>query len=164
LASSSRTLRGAVSALLLAILLALAACSKDAPTAFHGVKLGMRPDDVRARYDVPGGHWKNDGGTGGAGLKLTWQRDGKGTSSAGGGDAGLDRAIFEFHNGLLVAVRATFLAPADDAWLAGGPRSETPSTVIARDAENQLRQLRWIAKDCPEHEAEVRAILAPGAH
>lgn len=114
----------------------------------------MRPDDVRARFDVPGGRWQNDGGTGGAGLKLAWQRDAKGGGS-------LDHVTFEFHNGLLVAVRAAFLAGADDAWLTGAGRAETPSTVIARDTDAQQRSLRWIAKDCPEHEAEVRAILRP---
>lgn len=128
------------------------ACSKDVPSAFHGVKLGMRPDDVRARFDLPGGHWQNDGGTGGSGLKLTWQRDAKSGS-------GLDHATFEFHNGLLVAVRGAFVAPTDDTWLSGGKRAETPSTVVARDLDGPQKNVRWIAKDCPEHEAEVRSIL-----
>ena len=129
----------------------LAAC-REAPATFHGVKLGMRPDDVRARFDVPAGHWQNDGGTGGAGLKIVWQRDGQAD--------GVERATFEFHNGLLVAVRATFGKPNGDPWLSGPKRTETASTVIARDP-NGSANIRWIAKDCPEHEAEVRAILAP---
>ncbi|MFO0666162.1 MAG: hypothetical protein U0174_19570 [Polyangiaceae bacterium] len=146
-------MRRSIAAALLFASLALA-CAKGVPAEFHGVKLGMQPGDVRARFDLPSGHWKNDGGTstvGGGALKLTWKRD-------AGGD-GPEEAVFEFHNGLLVAIRARYAVGTHDAFAMGTSRLETSSTVLARDDEGGKKNVRWIAKDCPDHEAEVRSIL-----
>lgn len=147
-------MRRSIAAAFLCASLALA-CSKGAPVEFHGVKLGMQPGDVRARFDLPSGHWKNDGGTstvGGGALKLTWKRD--------SGSEGPEEAVFEFHNGLLVAIRAHYAAGAQDAFANGAARLETSSTVLARDEQGGAKDVRWIAKDCPEHADEVRAILS----
>jgi hypothetical protein len=127
--------------------LLLANCKEAVPSDFHGVKLGFAARDVRARFTEPG-TWESE--TNG-GTALVWKRS----------DAGTPRtARFEFHNGMLVAVRSG-LYGRDPRVANGGQtlQSETSVYTIARSSEAGIYTLRWIAKDCPEHAEEVRGIM-----
>jgi len=137
--------------LVLALALALVpACERSTlgQTEFHGVKLGMLPNDVRDRFDGAGGQWRTVPGDG---LKLEWT----GQGSSGGS---VQRAQFEFHNGILVAVRAD-LTGSDQASKGPGFTS-SPVSVQARKASGGGVSYVWIARDCPEHKAEVAGLLA----
>lgn len=137
-------------ALVLAVALALVpACERSTlgDTEFHGVKLGMLPNDVRGRFNVADGQWRTVPGDG---LKLEW---------TGQGNAGsVRRAQFEFHNGMLVAVRADLAA--SDASSKGPAFAASPISVQARKQADAGVSYVWIARDCPEHKAEVAGLLS----
>lgn len=129
----------------------LLACSRENAadlSKFHGVKLGMGLRDVREKFDAAadGGTWTTSMS---AGLTvLAWSPSESSSSNT----------RFEFHNGMLVAVRAP-LASADP--LASGPRvSESKSTVALREEKAGVKELTLIARDCPAHRAEVDSILS----
>lgn len=142
---------GRVGLCALLLCIGLLACSHDETpnlSAFHGVKLGMGLRDVRERYDgaFDGGTWTTDIAS--SLTVLAW--------SPSPGAAATTR--FEFHNGMLVAVRAD-LSPSDP--LAAGPRiSESKSSVVLRDQKDDRKTFTLIARDCPVHRPEVEAILA----
>lgn len=131
-----------------------AACRSSPPEVvtrdLHGVRLGMGPRDVRARFDAGGeGRWSSAAG---ASLALEYEGDG---SSA----ASVRRARFEFHGGMLVAVRAT-LAPSDAA-SRGAPFEVGPATVVSRaPGEGGAVALFMASRECPDHREEVASIVA----
>ncbi len=90
-------------ALVLVLTLGLAACGRDAGgEALPGVRLGMSPRDIRDRFDEGGqGTWQTKVG-GGAGASddtvLEW--------TATSPQSRATQARFEFHLGMLVAIRA----------------------------------------------------------
>jgi hypothetical protein len=108
----------------------------------------MTPEQVRERFDAQG-----------AGC---WRTEVRGTELAlirwpGGG---LDReARFEFHLGMLVALR---LDLPEDAPEAAGPAVETRSgSVVARRRDEPGRvRVSVLARDCPTHAEEVARILS----
>ena len=113
----------------LALTLALASgvatgCNREPPNdVVPGVRLGMSPRDVRDRFDGGGaGAWQTKVG-GGAGASddtvLEW--------NASGDKSRATHARFEFHLGMLVAVRAHLREGI------GSPRVDvTPGTVTVR--------------------------------
>ena len=122
--------------------------SLDVPSAFHGTKLGMSIADVRTRFDVAGSfHARPDGESGWA---LDWtSRD---------ADSAVRRATFEFHEGLLVAVRAV-VAPTD-AIASRDEMTTTSGTVRrVRRREDRLFDVLILSRGCPAHAAEVRRVL-----
>lgn len=123
------------------LLLILAACSRE-PEGLPNVKLGMAPRDVRERFQPGGdGKWETRVGKDDDTI-LDWN-----ASSAA---ANLEHASFEFHNGMLVALRATLRSQA--------PHSiqTTPRTVMLRDGVN----LTLLARDCPTHHDEAESLAA----
>jgi hypothetical protein len=112
-------------------------CAQRDGTEFHGVKLGMTADAVRAHYDAP----------------ASFQTDGtvlKAVATAG------DVATFEFHRGVLVAVRGTTLQapmglPSGIRYSAGG--------VVEVTKADAAYSFRWIARDCPAHAEEAETLL-----
>jgi hypothetical protein len=130
---------------LLVLLTALGggACTRDDATAVPGVRLGMSPRDVRDRF-VPGGEGTFQTHVGaGDDTVLEW------TGKDGG--LGFARARFEFHLGMLVAVRARTTAPIDAEQV-----SLTPRTVTVRaPAEGGGTSLVVLARDCPTHKDEA---------
>lgn len=141
----------AVSAALLASAAAALAAllrSEPDPGWFRGVRLGMSADQVRARFD--------------AGAPASWRTEISGTDVAlvRGPAGSLDReARFEFHDGMLVAMRLDLPASAPEA--RGEAVLETPAAVIARASEEPGRvRLVALARGCPTHADEVARILA----
>ena len=120
-------------------LLACSGCSRE-PEGLPNVKLGMSPRDVRERF-TPGGEgkWQTRLGQDDDTI-LDWN-----ASSAA---ATLDHASFEFHNGMLVALRATLRSSAPHAIEA------TKRTVSLRDGVH----LTLLARDCPTHHEEAESL------
>lgn len=140
-------------ALALAALVAIAACDRSEPDAIPNVRLGMAPRDVRDRF-VPGGEgtWQTTTSGSADDTAIAWR--------ASSGSAKVKEARFEFHLGMLVAVRAT----TADAPPPGEKVSTTPNTVtVRRAAPGGGTEIAVLARDCPSHkdEAETLAAKAP---
>ena len=141
---------------LLLLLIALAAaCSRDAPNeVVPGVRLGMAPRDVRDRFDGGGeGVWQSKVG-GGAGASddtvLEWNASGDKTRAT--------HARFEFHLGMLVAVRAH-----QRERIAAERVDVTPKTVTLRvpaTVANGGTDVTILARDCPTHHDEAEALAS----
>jgi len=125
------------------------------PASLHGARLGQTATQLRAAFRPPGsGRFRAAAGRAGSGdLALAWE------PSPGGDAAPVPQEVrFELHAGLLVAIRATL----PDA----NPHADG-SVLEVRDASVSVREknpdktvsLTILARDCPTHAAEVRALL-----
>ena len=134
-----------------ALLAGLLACRGEARTEdFYGVRLGMTPSDVRDRFDLgPQGTFQL---TQGADPRLDW--------TPAVAPRPVASARFEFHSGMLVAIRAK----VDPRSPAGqGPRiSYTPTIVSARDPGADAVALTVLSRDCPTHKEEATRLVASG--
>jgi hypothetical protein len=141
---------------LLALAIGLAACSKPDQTSFHGVRLGMAARDVRDRFDIGGGgEWKV---TPGEEMLLDWSPAADGGAAATT-SATVASARFEFHSGMLVAIRAN-LDHADPS-AGGGGLTVTGASVAAREPLPKERvSYTLLARDCPTHKAEEQRLLS----
>lgn len=132
----------------LAAALLVGACDKP-PPAFHGVELGMAPREVRDRFDVKGKFEVQPTlGTSGEDFVMTFAPENVTTLTA---------ARFEFHGGLLVAVRADVTAsdPSDR----GDALVVTKSAVLHRDRKPDGAHVDLLARDCPTHHAEAEKLV-----
>lgn len=114
-----------------------------------GVRLGMSVPNVRARFDaLGGGQWTSKVGDD---VILTWAP----TANTRGGPLA---ATFEFHLGILMAIRAD-LTPGDRA--ASGPAWElSDSAVIVREKDGAgVVHLTAIARSCPIHKDEAQRLV-----
>ena len=135
------------------MLLLLGACSAAPADPVPGVRLGMTPRDVRDRFDPEAaGTWKTNVATGPSAnddTVLEW------TSSAGAEKSKATDARFEFHLGMLVAVRAH---------LREGSTAEhidtTPRTVTLRTPQGGGTEVTLLARDCPTHHEEAESLAA----
>lgn len=122
----------------------------ETPGSLRGARLGMTPDRVRDRF--AGGEtasWETEI----VGPDLTLIR-------APGGS--LDRETrFEFHGGMLVAIRADL--PADAPEASGAAVEISAASVVSRERTPDGRvRLRVLARDCPTHAEEVSRVLSDG--
>ena len=135
--------------------LGLPACSRETPNeVVPGVRLGMAPRDVRDRFDGGGeGVWQTKVG-GGAGASddtvLEWNASGDKTRAT--------HARFEFHLGMLVAVRAHLREP-----IGASKVDLTPKTVTVRAPEGGGTEVTILARDCPTHHDEAESLAAKAA-
>ena len=129
---------------------------------FRGTYLGMTAPEVRQRFAAGApGHWAASTSQVGE-EALLWTAD--------GAAAPIAHAAFEFHDRILVAVRAELASDTPEA--SGPPRMVTPVAVraladdrsdaptVGRDAP---RSLTILARDCPTHASEVARLLATGS-
>ena len=139
--------------LLLALALALlAGCAHDSTAELiPGVRLGMSPRDVRDRFDPSGaGAWQTKIG-GGPGATddtvLEWTATGEGARATS--------ARFEFHLGMLVAIRAHLREPV------AAERVElTPKVVTVRSPQAGGSDVSVLARDCPTHHEEAESLAS----
>lgn len=122
--------------------------SSDVPSAFHGIRLGMSVVDVRSGLQPRGTFSARPFGE--AGWALDWQ---------GADGSSLKRATFEFHEGLLVAVRAE--VDREDPLASALGTTVTPGAVrrVSRRADGGFDVL-ILARDCPTHVDEVRQLIS----
>jgi hypothetical protein len=137
--------------LVLAVALGLFGCAREpANEAVPGVRLGMAPRDVRDRFeDGAAGGWQTKVG-GGAGASddtvLEW--------SATGAQSRTTQARFEFHLGMLVAVRAHLREPVSSQRV-----DVTPKTVTVRTPAAGGTDVTILARDCPTHHDEAESLV-----
>ncbi len=128
--------------------LALGGCARDTPEPIPNVRLGMAPRDVRDRFQ-PGadGSWTTALGAGDDTVLEWTSRDGRSSVAS---------ARFEFHLGMLVAIRArtTETSPSEQV-------SSTPKTVTVRSpAREGGTTITVLARDCPTHRDEAEGFAA----
>jgi hypothetical protein len=132
-------------------------CDREAPNeAIPGVRLGMAPRDVRDRFEGGAtGAWQTKVG-GGAGASddtvLEW--------NAGDEHSRATHARFEFHLGMLVAIRAHLREPAPSERV-----DLTAKTVTLRGPAaggGGGTDVTILARDCPTHREEAEALAAKG--
>jgi hypothetical protein len=131
------------------------ACGREASNEpLPGVRLGMAPRDVRDRFeDGREGSWqtKVGGGTGASDdTVVEW--------SAASEKSRASTARFEFHLGMLVAVRAHLREG-----LAAERVDLTPKTVTVRTpgpAGTGGTDVTMLARDCPTHREEAESLAA----
>ena len=115
----------------------------------------MSPRDVRDRFDGGGqGAWQTKVG-GGAGASddtvLEW------SAAQDQGASRATHARFEFHLGMLVAVRAHLRETA-----ASQRVDVTPKTVTVRTPQGGGTEVTLLARDCPTHHEEAESLVAKG--
>jgi|GEM_PF-1242227 len=143
-----RALRGA----LLALALALGASAwwvvgqRSTGVDLRGVRIGLSAADTRARFLAPGpGVWASESSPE---PSLRW-------SASGATD--VREAVFEFHQGMLVAVRLKVSPKSPEA--TGPSLEQTPARVISRQAEGDAVAVTLLSRSCPAHAAEVAKLL-----
>jgi hypothetical protein len=125
-----------------------AGCEPDLTEPLPSVRLGMAPRDVRERFQPGGqGAWQTRMGSADD-TYLEWTSQDPASR--------VPSARFEFHLGMLVAVRAR---------LTDGPPSErvdkTARTVTLRKpAPEGGTSVTVLARDCPTHKDEADALVA----
>lgn len=137
-------------ALLLALVLFGAACDRSsAPEeAIANVRLGMAPRDVRARFQ-PGadGAWQTAVGTGDDTI-IAWTSSDEGSA--------VKEVRFEFHLGMLVAIRARTSKKTAAESIATTARTVT----VRAPADEGGTVVTVLARDCPTHKDEAEAFVA----
>jgi len=137
--------------LCLVVVLALpfgVSCSREEPEAVPNVRLGMAPRDVRERFQPGGeGSWQTALGTGDDTVVEWTARDPR---------APVAQARFEFHLGMLVAIRARMNGTTSREDI-----STTPKTVtIKAPAPEGGASVTILARDCPTHKDEAESFAA----
>jgi hypothetical protein len=120
----------------------------------HGVRLGMTAAEVQARFDAaPGGRWNAAPGCEGGALE--W------ALSEGASPQHPRWARFEFHEGMLVAVRLR--ASGDDPSAKGDRLSSSAGAVLAREPllEGTVA-IALLARGCPDQQDEIRQLISGG--
>ena len=125
----------------------VAGCDRADTEAIPNVRLGMAPRDVRERFQ-PGsdGSWQTALGAGDDTV-LEW--------TAKDGNAAVKDARFEFHLGMLVAIRAHLAAQGSKENV-----TSTPKTVTLRGPGEGGTIVTVLARDCPTHKDEADALAA----
>lgn len=127
----------------------------------HGVVLGMAPSQVRERWSFfCGGRFA--GNVSGEDFALDWFAGEKDACVPRGADRSRVLARFEFHGGMLVAMRIAtedrIAAHSENgAWI---QVSTEPNGLGASDL-HRAEGLRWkiiVLESCPVHQAELRAL------
>lgn len=133
---------------LFAAALAVSACEREPSDPLPSVRLGMAPRDVRERFQPGGqGTWQTRIGPGDD-TALEWSSNDPATK--------VPSARFEFHLGMLVAVRARVADPPH-----GEQVDKTARTVtLKKPAPEGGTSVVVLARDCPTHKEEADALVA----
>ncbi len=134
--------------------------SAGEPASLHGARLGQTASQLRVAFQPPGGgRFRAAAGVTGAGdLTLAWE------PMPGAPGASAPREVrFELHAGLVVAIRA--IVP-DASPAARGPALQVRDASVSSRSQkpDQTVSLSILARDCPTHAAEVRALLSARPH
>jgi len=138
-----------VRGLLFAVVMTLVSCTRVETEAVPHVKLGMAPKDVRDHFEPGGdGTWQTSVGKSADDTAIEWRaKDAQASKTK--------TARFEFHLGMLVAVRAT----TNDQAPSGEQVTATPTTVsVRRPATGGGTEIEVLARDCPTHKDEAERL------
>lgn len=126
------------------------ACAEES-AGFEGVRLGMSASEVRADFQHPG-RWVSETSPVGT-FTIDWL-----PLEPDADTNDIVSVSFEFHQSLLVAIRA-MLNP--DHSLANDRSEENADILkyVSRDTDG-MTQVFWITKNCPIHREEVEALSA----
>jgi hypothetical protein len=140
----------------------LGGCASKEITDFYGVRLGMSPRDVRDRFSPAGGTWKSDAMA--DDYAIVWE------PSKTHAPADPLEAKFEFHMGILVAIRAK--VPPSAAVAQGARYVVTKGAVLRRLETRPTNEsatpaptpapytyIDILARDCPTHHAEAQGFV-----
>lgn len=129
-------------------LLCGAGCARDEKEAVPNVRLGMAPRDVRERFQPGGeGSWQTALGSGDDTV-LEW--------TARDAASPVAQARFEFHLGMLVAIRARL-----NQTVSREDVSATPKTVTLKaPAREGGMSVTVLARDCPTHKDEAESLAS----
>lgn len=152
----------AIAWLFLALATALgAACTRGAAVPdFYGVRLGMTPNEVRTHFTPPGSFASKATPDD---YAMTWEPKATGPRDP-------YEASFEFHDGILVAVRARIPEDAEFAKgehiivstatvLRRSPARATQEGAVPTDGPRAWVQIDELARTCPTHAAEANRII-----
>jgi hypothetical protein len=144
-----RARRATLGALLLALLLVGVwwLLRPAAPTEIRGLRLGLSASDTRERFQAPAsGVWSSEANPE---PSLRWKADPPSL---------IHEAVFEFHQGMLVAIRLSTSPEAPEA--SGPPIEVSTARVVARKKEQDGRvSLTVLSRTCPAHATEVNRLL-----
>jgi hypothetical protein len=114
---------------------------------FRGARLGMTASAVRARFETPSlGSWDTKPSTAADDAALEWHAS-----------KGPEEARFEFHSGMLVAVRAR--VGSDDPAAARAPVEASSMVVRSHgEADGGVVGVTILARDCPTHHDEAERL------
>lgn len=142
--------RGCLFAVTLALAL-LSSCGSADKDPVPNVRLGMAPRDVRERFQpgepgqpTPEGSWQTALGAGDD-TALEWTSKEARSRFAG--------ARFEFHLGMLVAIRAELRVPSSKESI-----STTAKTVTLLAPKDGGTTVTVLSRDCPTHKDEAESI------
>ncbi len=135
-----------------AVVVAGTACTReDKNEAIPNVRLGMAPRDVRSRFQPGGeGSWQTAVGAGDDTV-LEWTSHDPKSSVA--------QARFEFHLGMLVAIRAH----TNDALPAEQVSATSKTVTLRAPAHEGGTNITVLARDCPTHKDEADALAIKAA-
>jgi hypothetical protein len=147
-----RTLRAGVvrlGAFLFSMTLALSpGCSREEKEAVPNVRLGMAPRDVRERFQPGGeGTWQTALGSGDDTV-LEW--------TAGDTRSPVAHARFEFHLGMLVAIRARTTETSSRE----NVTSTAKTVTVMAPAREGGTSVTVLARDCPTHKEEAESFAS----
>ena len=133
----------------------LAQGSDDNLNEFHGARLGMTASQLRQSFALADeGAFRAAGNAGSEGeLWLEW------TPTQAASLAG---ARFEFHEGLLVAIRAELHDASEATRVAAEPVQLTEGTLRHRallTPDSARVRISILSRDCPTHAEEVRRLI-----
>jgi hypothetical protein len=141
-------------ALMLVLCVGAAACSREEAEPVPNVRLGMAPRDVRERF-APGaeGTWQTALGAGDDTV-LEW--------TARQPSSPVVHARFEFHLGMLVAIRAQLSETVKKEHVTATPKTVTIKTPTqpGKGATDGGTTVMVLARDCPTHKDEAESFVA----
>jgi len=137
----------------------------DNLSEFYGARLGMSASELRRGFSLPGDFRVHSDGDADGELALEWA-----PPAGEEGSSYFSFVRFEFHQGLLVAVRADTMDPSQAHLARTQPFVADAAAVLHRsvqahrsDSTTRVR-ITLLSRDCPTHADEVHQLTGLSAH
>ncbi|MCA9577981.1 MAG: hypothetical protein KC668_21250 [Myxococcales bacterium] len=139
----------------------------DNLSEFHGARLGMSASELRRGFVYEGVYRVHSDGDADGELAVEWA---PASTSSDEGVPPFSSVRFEFHQGLLVAIRADSADPGELRLAQSHPFVADAAAVLHRSviehssASTARVRVTLLSRDCPTHADEVHQLMALGAH